>query len=199
MERTEAVVILDNGHGIETEGKRSPDETVLEYLYTRELVAAIATALRADGVQVELLTPEISDTKLTIRTNRANAICYAHGVRQCLLVSVHLNAAGSGASWLGARGWQVNVCLTASGDSKRLAACLFDEASLHFNVRRPDPERKYWPQNLAICRDVACPAVLTESLFMDNKQDLEMLKSYEWFNSLVGIHVNGILKYIDSL
>lgn len=199
MERAEAVVILDNGHGKDTAGKRSPDETVLEYLYTRELVAAIATALRAEGVQVELLTPELNDIKLSIRTNRANAICYANGVRRCLLVSVHLNAAGSGGAWLNARGWQVNVCLTASKESKRLASCLFDEASKHFEVRRPDPERKFWPQNLAICRDVACTAVLTESLFMDNKQDVGILKSFEGFNNIVGLHVNGILKYIDSL
>lgn len=199
MERTEAVVILDNGHGKDTKGKRSPDETVLEYLYTRELVAAIATALRAEGVQVELLTPELNDIKLSIRTNRANAICFEKGVRRCLLVSVHLNAAGSGGAWWNARGWQVNVSLTASKESKRLACCLFDEAAKHFTVRKPDPAQKYWPQNLAICRDVKCTAVLTESLFMDNKQDVGILKSFEGFNNIVGIHVNGILNYIDSL
>lgn len=198
MERTEAVVILDNGHGKDTKGKRSPDETVLEYLYTREIVAGIATALRAEGVQVELLTPELNDVKLSVRTNRANHICFMNGVRRCLLVSVHLNAAGSGGAWMNARGWQVNVYLAPSKASRRLAECLYDEAAKCFAVRKQSPDQKFWPQNLAICRDVTCTAVLTESLFMDNREDVGILQSYEGFNKIVGIHVNGILNYIDS-
>ena len=30
-------ILIDNGHGIQTKGKRSPDGTLLEYAYTREL------------------------------------------------------------------------------------------------------------------------------------------------------------------
>jgi N-acetylmuramoyl-L-alanine amidase len=31
------IILLDAGHGIETAGKRSPDETILEYKYCREI------------------------------------------------------------------------------------------------------------------------------------------------------------------
>ena len=30
-------ILIDNGHGIQTKGKRSPDGTLLEYAYTRDL------------------------------------------------------------------------------------------------------------------------------------------------------------------
>ena len=30
-------ILIDNGHGIQTKGKRSPDGNFLEYAYTREI------------------------------------------------------------------------------------------------------------------------------------------------------------------
>nr|DAT77575.1 MAG TPA: MurNAc-LAA [Caudoviricetes sp.] len=35
------LVILDNGHGVNTPGKSSPDGRLREYKYTREIVARI--------------------------------------------------------------------------------------------------------------------------------------------------------------
>lgn len=56
----------------------------------------------------------------------------------------------------------------------------------------------YWVQNLAICRDTKCPAVLTENLFMDNKDDAGYLLSDNGFQSIVDLHVNGIINYISK-
>ena len=38
-------ILLDNGHGIQAPGKRSPDGTLLEYKYTREIVDLIIKEL----------------------------------------------------------------------------------------------------------------------------------------------------------
>ena len=38
-------ILLDNGHGIQTPGKRSPNGTLLEYKYTREIVDLIIKEL----------------------------------------------------------------------------------------------------------------------------------------------------------
>ena len=41
MNNLSIVVLLDNGHGIQTLGKRSPDGKLLEYKYSREIVDLI--------------------------------------------------------------------------------------------------------------------------------------------------------------
>ena len=51
--------LLDNGHGIDTKGKRSPDGLILEYAYTRELAAAIYDRLSTTNyIKPILITPE---------------------------------------------------------------------------------------------------------------------------------------------
>lgn len=200
MEKQNAIIILDNGHGIETPGKRSPDSRIREYSYAREIVAAVSMSLVNQGYKVQVLVPEDRDVSLSVRTRRANAICYSYGVRNCLLVSVHLDAFGNGSDWMEGRGWSARVATIASRQSKELAGYIFDEAErAGLKVRRQEPGKKYWVQNLAICRDVACAAVLTENLFMDNKKDVEILESVEGFNKIVNIHVEGIKNYIDRL
>ena len=50
-------VILDNGHGRDTAGKRSPDGRLREYAYTREMARRIAQDLKRQGIDVSLLVP----------------------------------------------------------------------------------------------------------------------------------------------
>ena len=54
-------ILIDNGHGIETSGKRSPDGLFLEYAYTREIASMIVTALQENGYDAQLLVPENED------------------------------------------------------------------------------------------------------------------------------------------
>jgi len=80
-----------------------------------------------------------------------------------------------------------------------LAKMLANEAEMAgLRVRKPSPNQPYWHQNLAICRDTICPAVLTENLFQDNRQDVDYLLSGEGRRAIVQIHVNGIMKYIKA-
>ena len=199
MEKTKATILLDNGHGFNTPGKRSPDGSIREYRYARNVVAAVSKQLKDEGYNVHIVTPEDTDVSLSARCNRVNWIAHEKEPGNCLLISVHLNALGNGTSWMPARGWQVCISHNASRLSKRLAECLFDEAMKRLRTRRPDNATKYWRQNLAICRDTICPAILTENLFMDNTDDAKMLQSAEGFLSIVQLHVEGIKKYIRML
>ena len=101
-------VILDNGHGRDTAGKRSPDGRLREYAYTREMARRIARDLKRQGIDVSLLVPEDTDVPLKERVERANRI-YAETGKQAILVSIHVNAAGNGSTWFSARGWSVFV------------------------------------------------------------------------------------------
>ena len=193
------LVILDNGHGDPplTGGKCSPDNRVLEYYWAREIVQRIASKLLAEGVQVHILVPEKTDVKLNVRTRRANNLCKQYGTKNCLLVSVHINAAGGDGKWHNATGWSGWVAPKCSANSKRLAQLLYAEAvKAGLKGNRCVPACKYWVGDFAIVRDTNCPAVLTENLFMDNKEECDYLLSEAGKETLAQLHVNAILNYI---
>ena len=141
-----------------------------------------------------------NDVSLGTRCKRAKDVCKHFGASNVLLVSIHNNAKGNGSSWLDARGWQACVSLNASAKSKQLASFLFDAAQAQgLKMRSPKAGQKWWAQNLAICRDTNCPAVLTENLFQDNKKDVEYLLSDKGREAIINLHVNGIINYIKSI
>lgn len=61
------------------------------------------------------------------------------------------------------------------------------------------PGQLFWMQNLAICRDTVCPAILTENFFQDNKEDVEYLLSDEGKLMVTQIHVDGIIDYLKKI
>lgn len=190
-------ILLDNGHGENTRGKHSPDKRVREWAYTREVVHDIAEHLGKMGHDVYLVTPEDRDVSLVERIRRVNVQCKKYGCTNCLLISVHLNAAGADGKWHDARGFSAHVAKNASESSKRLAKILWDKAIENGLMgNRCVPRERYIVQNLAICRDTDCPAVLTENLFMDNADDVEVLLTGK--DTIVRTHVNSILKYINK-
>ena len=196
-------ILIDNGHGVNTPGKRSPDGRLREYRYCRDIAAALCTKLLAAGYDAELIVQEETDVPLNSgkdsRVNRVNKVCKMLGASNCLLVSIHCNAAGSGGQWLEARGWSVFVAQNASANSKRLAECLADAAALQgLKIRKPLPTQKYWVKSLAMCRDTNCPAVLTENLFQDNRQDVEYLLSPAGKAAIVQLHFAGIVNYLST-
>ncbi|MBS5412247.1 MAG: N-acetylmuramoyl-L-alanine amidase [Bacteroides thetaiotaomicron] len=189
-------VLIDNGHGENTPGKRSPDGRLREWSYTREIADLVVAGLRKKGIDAERIVKEDSDVPLSERCRRANNI-YRDTGKKAILVSIHCNAAGNGISWMNAQGWSVFVSNNASFNSKRLAESLAQVAEcIPVPVRKPMPQQPYWEQNLAICRDTNCPAVLTENFFQDNKEDVEYLLSREGKDTVARIHIEGILKYL---
>ena len=189
-------ILIDNGHGENTSGKRSPDGRLREWSYTREIADLVVAGLRKKGIDAERIVKEDSDVPLSERCRRANN-SYRDTGKKAILVSIHCNAAGSGASWMNAHGWSVFVSNNASLNSKKLAESLAQVAEcIPVPVRKPMPQQPYWEQNLAICRDTNCPAVLTENFFQDNKEDVEYLLSREGKDTITRIHIEGILKYL---
>ena len=189
-------ILIDNGHGIQTKGKRSPDGTLLEYAYTRELARRIVSILQSRGYDSELLVPEDDDIPLSERVRRTNAHCQALGKSNVILISLHLNAAGNGTKWMNATGWS---CYTCKGqtESDRLADCLYKAAEqiLKNQIIRTDYARdgdSDWEENFYILRHSLCPAVLVEQFFMDNKKDLAYLISDEGKRNLIDVIVGGV-------
>ena len=194
------IILCDAGHGIDTLGKRSPDGILREYKYCREIAAEVVKRLKTIGYNAQMLVTEENDISLGTRCKRTNDVCKHFGASNVLLVSIHLNAKGNGSVWMDARGWQACVSMNASARSKQLASYLYDAASAQgLKMRSPKPGQKWWAQNLAICRDTNCPAVLTENLFQDNESDYKYLMSDEGREAIINLHVTGIVNYIKSL
>ena len=194
-------ILIDNGHGIQSKGKRSPDGKLLEYAYTRELARQIVKILQYRGYDSELLVPEDDDIPLSERVRRTNAHCQALGKSNVILISLHLNAAGDGTKWMNATGWS---CYTCKGqtESDRLADYLYKAAEqiLKNQVIRTDYARDGdpdWEENFYILRHSLCPAVLTENFFMDNRDDLEYIQSRAGKQAVVDTHVEGVLDYLN--
>ena len=82
-------VLLDNGHGENTPGKRSPDGRLREW--------PAIFGLRKKGVDAERIVKEDTDVPLSERCRRANDI-YKETGKKAILISIHCNAAGSGAN-----------------------------------------------------------------------------------------------------
>ena len=194
-------ILIDNGHGHDTPGKRSPDGKFREYAYNREIAKRIVADLIDRGYDAELIVPEDNDISLEERVRRVNKICLASDPSCVILVSVHVNAAGDGSKWTNATGWSAYTCKGQTASDK-LAECLYEAATKNFPDRRirtdysdTDPD---WEENFYILRHSLCPAVLTENFFMDSHSDLEYLQSRVGKQSVVDIHVEGIVEYLED-
>lgn len=89
-------ILINNGHGVNTPGKCSPDGIFREYKYTHNIAAAVVKHLQYRGFDAALVTPEEYDVSLRARTERVNTWCRQLGKRNVCLVSIHTNAAGNG-------------------------------------------------------------------------------------------------------
>ena len=100
-------ILIDNGHGSDTPGKRSPDGRFLEYAFNRDIAARVASKLTSLGLNAEIIVPELTDVPLKERVSRINARCTALGKQNVILVSIHANAAGNGLQWTKPHGWSI--------------------------------------------------------------------------------------------
>ena len=196
------LILIDNGHGHNTTGKRSPDGKFLEYAYNREIARRVVADLTDRGYNAQLLVPDPEDIPLTERVRRINAHCNTLCKSHVILISIHVNAAGNGTKWLNATGWS---CYTSKGQttSDRIAECFYEAAKKNFPDSRirtdysdNDPD---WEENFYILRHSLCPAVLTENFFMDNPQDLDYIQSRAGKQAIIDTHVEGITEYLSSL
>jgi N-acetylmuramoyl-L-alanine amidase len=189
------LVIIDNGHGVDTKGKCSPvwkdGSKLWEYEFNRDIAARIAYRCKCNGIPFKMLVTEMHDISLAERCRRANAI-YA-GDNEAFLVSIHANAGGG-------TGWEV---WTSKGKTKsdEYATIFMEEAERElkeFKMRKDytdgdsDKEEQFY-----ILRHTKCPAVLTENLFMDTERDCRFLMSEVGRNRIADMHFKSIKRIFE--
>ena len=197
-------IILGTAHLKSTPGKCSPDKKFFEYKYSREICKAVRAILQDSGYKVFIDIedddmPVNSSRELSLRCKAVNDLQKVY--KNCIYVSIHVNAAGNGTKWMNATGWSAytSVGLTAAD---KLATCLYDAAKKNlggkklrtdFGDKDPDLESDFY-----VLKHTTCPAVLTENFFQDNKDDVAYLTSDKGFHEIVRTHVEGIIKYIQD-
>ena len=192
------LIILGTAHSKSTPGKRSPDGKFREYAYSREICKGIQTALKSKGYKCVIDIEGDEEYSLTNRCNIVNRYCRQYGTKNCLYISIHVNAASS-FGWSNARGLMVYVYAKGSQASKNLAKTLYNQGYLKgLKGNRFIPLDRYWTADFFVLKYTNCPAVLTENLFQTNKDDVAFLLSPEGKQTIIDYHVEGIIKYLNG-
>lgn len=176
------LIALDDGHGMNTPGKRTPPltkdlyidgklvrkkgEVIKENEFNRAVVKYLAEALKRCGFDVLLVAPTDEDTPLSTRVSRAN------NANADAYVSKHYNALGS--RWqTKAKGLVTIIHYNHQSKTKVLANNVHEELwKLHSNHNctnygvRTDTDISGY--SLYVLRNTKMPAILTELGFMDN-------------------------------
>lgn len=186
--------ILDNGHGKETAGKRSPiwedGSQLFEYEFNRDVVSRISDILWQENIDHEILVPEDQDVSLANRVKRANV--FAKKNPNSIVLSIHGNAGGG-------QGWEIwTVPSEGVSNSDKIAMIFYQEVQkefLGFKMRKglsekePDKEAAF-----TILTKTTCPAILTENFFYDDKEECRLMMTDKFRQKIAKAHVDAILK-----
>lgn len=197
-------LLIDNGHGSNTPGKRSPlledgRSRLFEWEFTRRVAQRIVELAPQYDIKPVILVPEDDDVALSARATRANNYIRNHPGEKCVLVSIHGNAAGNGSSWMSARGWEAWTTVGKT-NSDKLAECLYNAArkffpsDTKFRTDKSDGDQDK-ENNFTVIYKAACPAVLTENFFYDNQDDCRYMLSYEGIDAIARAHLAGTVYY----
>lgn len=169
------LIAIDDGHGRETPGKRTPafaDGTVMRENEFNEAVANfLEQELKGQGFLTLRVSPETTDTPLEVRVKRANdanAHCY---------ISIHANAYDT--VWNEASGIETWIFNGAKrgGDTFRLAEAL--QSHLIQKTGRKNRGVKT-SGALYVLNATKMPAALVECGFMTNQEEAALLKSEKY-------------------
>lgn len=182
------VVLLDNGHGLETAGKCSPlwpdGKRLIEAEFSRDMVNRIIAKACKEDIGCIRLVPEQNDVTLGERCRRANAYYDRFG-GECIVVSIHANGGGG-------TGFEV---FTSPGKTKAdaIATAMYEHLERDFPEQRmrkdmsdgdPDKESKFY-----ILVHTKAPAILVENLFMDTEKDCRLLMDESFRDRLADTYV----------
>lgn len=196
-----ALCLIAQAHGSNTSGKCSPDKQFYEWKWSREFTNLLVIKLKEElGIHSIIINTEDTEVKLLDQAKRVNEYIneYKKEFDTIFLISPHVNA-GPEFKWSKANGFTAFVGTKAGKESKRLAS-IFGQTAEEMKLEgdRWLPKEKYLSKALTICNATNCPAVLTENMFMTNKEDVEFLKSDEGKQKLIKLHIEAIRKWING-
>ena len=177
-------ICIDAGHGSNTVGKRSPDGSLREYEFNRDVANRLKNILIAHGVEVILTCGDDYDLPLQQRCDIANQN------KADYFVSIHANAYGT--DWNDARGWEVFV-VGKGGRAEELAETIHEYSIAELGLK----DRGVKTANFYVLRNTNMPAVLIEHGFYTNKTECALLKDSDFRQKCAIADAKGILDFLD--
>lgn len=183
-------IALDDGHGIDTAGKRTPPipdlngRVIRENEFNREVVRYLDEELKRFGFETLLVAPTDNDTPLKIRVDLANnwgADAY---------VSVHYNAYDGKFDGYDPSGHSVHI-YPGSKEGRKLA----DSVLKHLIQGTPQKNRGIKENNFFVLRETKMPAILSENGFMDNSAEARLMLDVDFQKEVAREHAKGICEY----
>ncbi len=193
---------LDNGHGKQTKGKRSPvfddDKQFFEYEFNRDIVKRIIEQLEKKGVAYFNVVPEVdTDNFLEGRVNRANS---KKSTLPKIFVSVHANAAPARSSkdWAadsirGIETWYYHNSKKGQKVASVFQKHLIEETGFKNRHLKSRPNSQFY-----VLRKTRMTAVLTENGFYNNKLEVLELMKDEVRQQIADAHVKAIMEIEEN-
>ena len=173
-------IILDAGHAKVTAGKRSPDSKLMEWEFNNDMQYRLKKRLEQLGFVVYLVNPNPekgSEVSLATRCSRANSYWSSKGKPNCLYISLHANAAGTG-GWSTARGVEVYTAANASAKSKNAAKLINDQIYKDvYAVDKGFKNRGHKTASYYVIKNTNMPCCLIEYEFYSNQDGVALLNN----------------------
>lgn len=181
-EEKKVKIAIDCGHTESTAGKRSPDGTLNEYEFNRDVGKRLEKHLKRHGIDTLLIAPTGEDV-LMDRCKAANEWGADY------FISIHANAYEN--TWNAANGWEIYI-LSKGGEAEKLAYAIEKESCPYLGLRN----RGVKTSPFVVLKHTDMPAVLVEHGFYTNPTECEMLKDDAFREMCAVADAKGILKYI---
>ena len=196
---------LDNGHGKQTSGKRSPVFThngeeirFFEYEFNRDIVSRIAKALDEKGVKYFITVPEVNvGDLLKERVERANT--KASDLPK-IFVSIHSNAATAASinHWAADNVSGIETWHFHNSSRGRKIASVFHKHLIDNLGWRNRHLKSRAKGQFYVLRKTKMPAILTENGFYNNRQQAKELMKPEIRQSIADAHILAILEIEEN-
>lgn len=180
------LIAIDNGHGYNTAGKRTPTmpdgKVIREWEFNYATAKKLGELLKLNGFDVTYVSDTKDDTPLKTRTDRANA------AKADLFVSIHYNAFKG--VW-GSHGGIDTFHYPNSVKGQELAKLVQEELIKETGLR----DRGVKAENFQVLRETTMPAILCECGFMDNLKEAKLMLDQEYQLKCARAIAKGICRY----
>lgn len=186
---SDILVALDDGHGLETAGKRTPfikelGRAIHENEFNSAVVKLLAKELKRCGIKYFFTAPTDEDTSLSDRVNLANS----KGAN--LFQSIHFNAYDGSFEGSNPSGFSVHV-YSNKGESYKYGKILVDE--LKNGTEQINRGLKL--SDFYVLRETNMMACLSECGFMDNPKEALLMLNEQFQLEVAQEHCKAICKY----
>ncbi|CAK7001735.1 N-acetylmuramoyl-L-alanine amidase [Tissierella sp.] len=179
-------IAIDNGHGLNTPGKRTPimldGKVIKEWQFNYPTAKKLGELLKYNGFNIIYVSDTEEDNPLSVRTKKAN------DTKADAYVSIHFNAHQG--VW-GNHGGIETYHYPNSTKSKELVGLIQDELIRETGLRN----RGVKSANFQVLRETNMVSILAECGFMDNLEEAKLMLDGDYQLKCARAIAKGICKY----